>query len=80
MHNIIIGGEILSKAKLSALKTLLSEEVIGKLKEREFSINKDDTSVTLQQVQYLLNTVGEASMAATLKEKLILSNKQVLIS
>ena len=80
MHNIITGGEILSKAELSALKTLLSEDVIGKVKEKEFSINEDDTSVTLEQVQYLLNMVGEASMAATLKEKLTLSNKQVLIS
>ena len=54
--------------------------MISKLKGKKFSINEDDTSVTLQQVQYLLNIVGEASMAATLKEKLSPSNKQVLIS
>ena len=81
MCNIIIkGGEILSKAELSALKSLLSKKVISKLKGKKFSINEDDTSVTLEQVQYLLNLVGEASMAATLKEKLSPSNKQVLIS
>ncbi|MCG8624037.1 MAG: hypothetical protein MJE68_18855 [Proteobacteria bacterium] len=50
------------------------------MKEKKFIINEDDTSVTLEQVQYLLNMVGEASMAATLREKLSPSNKQVLIS
>jgi hypothetical protein len=79
MCNILTGGEILSTAELSALKNLLNQKVIRKLKKKEFIINEDDNSVTLEQVQYLLNMVGEASMAASLIEKLFPKNKQVLM-
>lgn len=58
---------------------MFSEDVTSKLTEKGFTINKDDTSVTIEQVQYLLNTIGEASMAATLREKLSSNNKKVSI-
>ena len=79
MWNVITGGEILSKAELLVLKTSLSEDVIDKFREKGFSINEDDSSMTFEQIQYLLNMVGEASVASTLREKVSLNIKKVSI-
>jgi glutamine amidotransferase PdxT len=72
MHKLI-GGQILTKAELLALRGLFSEHVISKLIKERFSISdiiEKDVATTLQQVQYILKNVGESTTCDQLKEEL----------
>ena len=69
----LIGGQILTKAELLALRSLFSEHVISKLTKEGFSIPdmiEKDVATTLQQVQYILKNVGESTTCDQLKEEL----------
>ena len=69
----LIGGQILTRAELLALRSLFSEHVISKLTKEGFSIPdiiEKDVATTLQQVQYILKNVGESTTCDQLKEEL----------
>ena len=87
MDYYVLGGDILTKAELLALRSLFSENVISKLTKKGFIIpdmNEEvATTPSLQQLQYLLKNVGESTTCDQLKEELyssMITNHACIIS